>query len=66
MLLFVRLGELLVITSGEVTTPNSLVVNVLWLYPVIGKFVGRWSICCGQFLSLLCATNAFGNSVAVH
>jgi len=65
MLLFVRLGELLVITSGEVTTPNSLVVNV-WLYHVIGKFVGRWSICCGQFLSLLCATNAFGNSVAVH
>jgi hypothetical protein len=65
MLLFVKLGELLVITFGEVMTLNSLVVNV-WLYPITQKFVGRWSICCGQFLSLLCATNAFGNSIAVH
>jgi hypothetical protein len=32
MLFFVKLGELLVITSNEVTTPNSLVVNV-WLLP---------------------------------
>jgi hypothetical protein len=65
MLLFVRRGELLVITSGEATTPNSPVVNV-WLFPVTRKFVGGWSISCGQFLSLLCAANAFGSSVAAH
>jgi hypothetical protein len=65
MLLFVKLGELLVVTFGEVMTLNALVVNV-WLYPITKKFVGRWSICCGQFVSLLSARNAFGNSIAVH
>jgi hypothetical protein len=65
MLFFVRLGELFAITFGEVMTPNSLVVNV-WLYIVTRKFVGTWFICCGQFLSLLCATNAFGSSLVMH
>ncbi len=37
----------------------------MWLYPVTRKFGGRWSIYCGQFLSLLCAANAFGSSVAL-
>jgi hypothetical protein len=65
MLFFVRLGELLAITFGEVTTPNSLVV-IVWLYLVTRKFVGTWFICCGQFLFLLCATNAFGSLVVMH
>jgi len=65
MLFFVRLGKLLIITFGEVTTLNSLVVNV-WQYHVTKKIVRRWSICCGQVLCLLCATNAFGSLVTVH